>query len=87
MFFKTFSKTVKYVQKVVSASKIQFNLIFFPVDVITQFNKELEYGGQINHLVSQLAPMLLVDFTFDKGEDRKKVETKNIVKNNDCSKV
>ena len=31
----------------------------------------LEHGGQINHLVSWLDPMLLFDVTFDTGEENK----------------
>ena len=48
-----------------------------------------EHGGQINHSVSQLAPMLPIDVTFDTGEEteRGRKHTKNIVKNNNCSKV
>ena len=29
----------------------------------------LEHGGQINHAVSKLAPMLPFDVTFDTGEE------------------
>ena len=50
----------------------------------------LEHGGQINHSVSYLAPMLPTDVTFDKGEETERGcgETQNmILKNNNCSKV
>ena len=53
--------------------------------------KKLEHGGQINHSVSymKLATMLPLDVTFDTGEEteRGQKQKKDIVKNNNCSKV
>ena len=52
--------------------------------------KKLAHGGQINHSVSYLAPMLPIDVTFDTREETERGQTlkkPGIVKNNNCSKV
>ena len=51
--------------------------------------KKLKHGGQINHSVSSFATMLPTDVTFDTGEEteREEKQKKNVVKNNNCSKV